>query len=814
MAVQTENIQLNVLVNGTAAKSTIKDLEQEYKKLNAQIKNLEVGSDAFNAKTKELQEVGSRLREVREQVRGVDAQTQSLGDRFTKLDGGGGVFSRLKQQFSETKESIGGATNGLSGFQLGMFGVIGAVVALLGYSLYSYFTKTDEGATKLEGVMGALRAVVDRLLGGFVAVGEYVATMWDKPGQVFKDFIKLLTDQVTVRLNAIVRSFKALGDVLSGDVDAGMKAFFKAQVDLATGVENTVDKVKSFTNEVIAAGNAAYDMALAMDALSDAERDYSIIQQQNKNRIEELLLLSRNRSKTDEQRLAYLKEAAALEKKDFLQRLDFAKQNLALVQKQNAIDKAAGKDTDEMAQKEVDAKLAILKLEEESIQLREKIAKWEAALRETMAKDKASFDAERIKKAKEVADIEAKYRADIVAFERKMEDLSIQNLADTYEQKRQQAMKAYERELEDFKGSAELKAQLEIELTQKLSQELNAINQKQREDATKQAIDQIGLSTSMEEAALKLKYSTQTGSQQQFETDLYNLKLQALEQQRTLLITAHGAESDEVKRKEIEITNLKADYQTKQTQNEAAEIAKRKQMRAQELQSARNLASGLMDLMVDVLGESAKNTKAYKAIASADVILNGIQEVQRIWKGYAEFGPVGYALAIAQTGVAAARTSLAVQKINSISVSSGAKMARKGTILQGSKHGAHYGDAGLAIIDRLTGIEVAEAEGGEPILTANIRNNPTVMRQISRYNVEAGGNPLYAAGGVLGVDAPDMQNQDASNPDSFMFMLLNEQRKTNLLLANQRTTLAAEVSLTEFTKKQTLEEKINAKANA
>jgi hypothetical protein len=43
---------------------------------------------------------------------------------------------------------------------------------------------------------------------------------------------------------------------------------------------------------------------------------------------------------------------------------------------------------------------------------------------------------------------------------------------------------------------------------------------------------------------------------------------------------------------------------------------------------------------------------------------------------------------------------------------------------------------------------VAEAEGGEPILTKGVSQNPSLLAAASRINVMGGGKPLFADGGI------------------------------------------------------------------
>lgn len=807
MAVVKETAQVDVIVNGTPAKATIKDLEAEYKKLNVQIKNLEIGSEAYVNKSKELQAVGARLKDVRDQVKGVDTETKNMGDRLSKLDGGGGVFSRLKQGFTDTKESVSSAVSGLSIFQLGIVGIIAAAAALIGYSLYSYFTKTDEGATKLQGILGGLKAALERLVAGFVTAGKWIVDAFSKPKDALNDLVNFIKSQVEVRIQAVGRLFQALGTMLSGDLKQGFKDLTNAQIDFATGVENTTGKIAEFGKEIGKAADAAYEMALAVDALEDAERGYSVIQNINKNLIDQLLLQSKNRDLTDQQRIDKLKEAGDIEKQDFEQRLALAQQGLELAKKQNQIDRDAGKDTDEMAQREVDAVNKILQLENESIQLKEKIANREAALRDSIDKDKQQKADQEKKRRDDEQKENERFVAEQESFYRKIQDLQISLLTDTHEQKRQMATVAAQRELADSKAIGEQRAILEAQIQQKLNLQLSEIDKQYAEQRLKDNLNNVSLASETQEAALQLRYASIIGGEQEYQARLYEIKMSALLQELELLKVSGTAEQDEIQRKENEITRLRAENQKRQTDDAKKSAEDRKKIRDAELSSTKTAVEGLMGLITDLAGENAKATLLYKAFATADVVLNGILEVQRIFASYSTLGPVGQALAVVNAGIAVARTGVAVSKIASVQAPQ--KSGAKGMIVDGPAHGSSYGKGGIGLWNRLTGREIGEIEGGEIVLTKAVATNPTLKSIASRVNQAAGGR-AFADGGIVGDDPLSLVNQGSSAVNT----LIEQNERMIALQSAQKTTLTAEVSLTEFTEKTTLKDTIDAKANA
>lgn len=136
---------------------------------------------------------------------------------------------------------------------------------------------------------------------------------------------------------------------------------------------------------------------------------------------------------------------------------------------------------------------------------------------------------------------------------------------------------------------------------------------------------------------------------------------------------------------------------------------------------------------------------------------------------------VGLALAV----VAAAKTAIDIAKIKNQKFE-GARggVFKNAGVTKGSRHGSQYGDAGIVMHDRVTGEEVGEIEGGEPVMVLSrttYRNNKPVIDRLlhsSLYrngapiHLERGGmfniaaanayqNRMYAEGGVIGYESGD-----------------------------------------------------------
>ena len=99
------------------------------------------------------------------------------------------------------------------------------------------------------------------------------------------------------------------------------------------------------------------------------------------------------------------------------------------------------------------------------------------------------------------------------------------------------------------------------------------------------------------------------------------------------------------------------------------------------------------------------------------------------------FGAAGVTQAAVQTGIAIGAAALNVGAI-------ALQKFEKGGILAGPSHA--QGGIGLSVGGNI----VAEAEGGEPILTKGVSQNPSLLAAASRINVMGGGRPLMQNGGI------------------------------------------------------------------
>ncbi len=86
----TEEARATVILNGQQANATLKEIEGSARALNAELKGLKTNTQEFADKSKQLQDLNTRLAEIR-------SQTRAVGDEMKKNSGGmSGLFDSLK----------------------------------------------------------------------------------------------------------------------------------------------------------------------------------------------------------------------------------------------------------------------------------------------------------------------------------------------------------------------------------------------------------------------------------------------------------------------------------------------------------------------------------------------------------------------------------------------------------------------------------------------------------------------------------------------------------------------------------------------
>ncbi|GAB3892466.1 phage tail tape measure protein [Larkinella knui] len=156
--------------------------------------------------------------------------------------------------------------------------------------------------------------------------------------------------------------------------------------------------------------------------------------------------------------------------------------------------------------------------------------------------------------------------------------------------------------------------------------------------------------------------------------------------------------------------------------------------------------------------EKLKAWKREQALNITMAIVNGAQAALK------SLGTMGWPLGLIGVAGAAVATAVQVAMIKKQSPPTfekggkiGAGYFKNAGVLQGGRHGSRPGEGGISMIDRATGLEVAEAEGGEPFMVLSRetrKNNGPMIDLLLHSSMHKNGAKIFQDGGTYGDYVP------------------------------------------------------------
>lgn len=311
----SDSRSIEIIVDGKKANASVKEMEASVAVLYRQWKKMERGTEEYAAKTAELKEAKSRLGDVRAELRETDAATQSLAESFLEIVPFGGHIQALGDRFTGLKGSVGSLSGGFKTLKMAIASTgIGLLVVAIG-SLVAWFQKTQKGLD-----------IINELMGGFGAI-------------------------IDVVLGRVIKFAEGLISFLSGDFEKGVEQMGGAFDDMGESMKN--------------AFNEGRDIARATKELERFARQQEVVVAGLKAEAE-----AQNAIADDATRSFAEREAAAARARQASQlaasaELDIAMQQQALIEREIALKAENGQMTDELAEKQKEAALAVIQAEQE-----------------------------------------------------------------------------------------------------------------------------------------------------------------------------------------------------------------------------------------------------------------------------------------------------------------------------------------------------------------------------------------------------------------------------------------------------------------
>lgn len=542
--------------------------EQVGGKLAKQIKSL---SDELKANESAI---GDNRRSVGDYKGGILEATKSLNLFGVDV---GGLVDKLKN----SKDSIDTARSGFSGFN-GVLkaSVIGVVITLL-TGLIAAFTKFEPLADKVKGVFVALNAAVDV-------------------------FVERLT-----------RVGRGLTEIVSGN--------------FAEGLDMVRESFDGVGKSMLDASVAAYELNDAMNDLDDRMRSQIVLNAEAKKSVDQLLLQAKNRTLSEKERLALLEKAGKIERDNFEQnkKLQQDNFNIAIEQarlktqlsrqeieelltntdRREELEKRIGTLTGDELTKLAQQKAEIISLENETINVEEKIANRRDALIEAESQKRAKAAEERAKEIKALED-------------------------------------AYDKLFEDF---------------DKKSKEQAEKIQKDREDAYNKGLDSLTRLFNRQEIE-RLK-ALQQGLIT--EEEFANQQLASREIQLQSLIDLNKTYFKETSDLEKEAAQNAVEIKKKQTEDE-------KTLAKSRLDAERQTIDGLKQVAGDAIALAGEQTEAGKALSIASTLIATYEGATKAFTSLSEVPVIGPALGAVAAGLAIANGLANVKRISDIQTNAAA----------------------------------------------------------------------------------------------------------------------------------------------
>jgi hypothetical protein len=294
----------------------------------------------------------------------------------------------LKQGTEALDKYTGGMVSAFKAVQGGLKNAIASLKTLKGAvaatgigllvvaaaSLFSYFTKTERGAQQLRVVMGALGAVVDKLIDSVIALGEGIFNAIQNPKQALIDFGNLLKEQLTNRITGLIELLpalsKAIGEVLKGDFSEAAKTAANAAGKVGLGVENITEKVqagiegfKEYAKEVGNVADQAARIQKQLNAVKVAERELVVERAKANKEIKAAQLVAEDINRTTEERIEAVRRVGALEDQILAKELKTAKARASALKAQAALSESSEETLEGIANAEAE----VARLEEASL---------------------------------------------------------------------------------------------------------------------------------------------------------------------------------------------------------------------------------------------------------------------------------------------------------------------------------------------------------------------------------------------------------------------------------------------------------------
>ena len=637
---------------------------------------------------------------TKEDVNEINTSVSSMTESFSSgIDSIGDSFGSLGAPLASAKQGVASLGQGFKALLANpVVLVISGIVAGL-TALYKAFTRTEEGANKVNVVFAYLEGLMIPLIKGAEDLAKYLVAAFENPQQALKDFGTLLVDNVITRFEGLLEFIPKMGEAISLAFDLKFseaakvatnalgKVFLGAE-DVVGSFEELGETIKETTDEALKFAAAAAELERQEQKLVKLNRENEVLLSKQLKDRELLMNIRDNELLSIEKRIAANEQLNILETEQLNRSKEAGLLGISIAEQRIELEGKTTENLDALAEAQIEYNNI---LADSAGRQNEYIMNRQALQREVIefAKAEIDFELEKVNITEDSEEKKLQARIDALG-----KTISLYD-KDSIEYK--QLTK--EKELAELELSTYKKRQLDDEFNyyRKLSiqQQLEDTQRRQSNiQATKTAA--ITLANDVANAVFAVQAA-----------NLQREKRQRLEAVQ------------ETQDRELEILNSKIEEGLINEEQASQSRQRIEEKAAKEKEKIER--------------ETFKRKKK-QDIAMA--ITNGAMAITRILADVPKFD-FGLSTAIL-TASAAASTAIQVATIK-------AQKFAKGGVIEGKSHA----EGGVPFT--VDGVGGFEAEGGEVII--NKRSAAMFRNELSMIN-QAGGGVKFADGGMVGTANP------------------------------------------------------------
>lgn len=297
----------NTIKAEQAETNSIAALEAKVAQLTEEWRNTDMGTDKFRQLEVDLKKANDQLT-----------------DQKAKVGQTGSVFKQFISGIASSGGAFGSAVTGVQGFNSALSAnPIGAVVTLL-LTLSQSLKGNAEVADLVTRIFAGFNKVVGTLVDAVVNLAKPLGALFEDPIGSVKKFAALVKENIINRFEGLIELVpalgKAIGQLFAGEFKEAGKTAFNAVAKVSTGVEDmssvVVDgtsKLKNFAGQLYEAGQEGFNAAKKLDEFTVSQQKLNNEIAINEQLVKSLEFQLKDKSKTEQERIAIAKQIADIE---------------------------------------------------------------------------------------------------------------------------------------------------------------------------------------------------------------------------------------------------------------------------------------------------------------------------------------------------------------------------------------------------------------------------------------------------------------------------------------------------------------------